>query len=74
MDKGRSALRMMDDHLGRHDWLVGDAPTLADVSLYAYTHVAEEGGFDLADTPAVEAWLERFRELPGHITITDRPS
>ena len=73
MDKGRNALRVMDDHLGRHSWFVGDTPTLADVSLYAYTHVAEEGGFDLADTPAVEAWLARFRELPGHIAITDRP-
>ena len=73
MDKGRNALRVMDAHLGRQSWFVGDTPTLADVSLYAYTHVAEEGGFDLASYPAVEAWLARFRELPGHIAITDRP-
>ena len=72
-DKGRNALRVMDDHLGKRDWFVGDTPTLADVSLYAYTHVAGEGGFDLADYPAVEAWLARFEELPGHIAITDRP-
>ena len=73
MDKGRSALAVMDAHLAKRDWFVGDTATLADVSLYAYTHVAGEGGFDLADTPAVKAWLARFGNLPGHIAITDRP-
>ena len=47
-------------------FLVGDHPTIADISLYAYTHVAHEGGFDLADYPAVRAWLGSIGDLPGH--------
>ena len=50
-------------------WLVGDTMTLADIALYAYTHVADEGGFDLEPYPAIRAWLERVASQPGHVTI-----
>lgn len=74
MPKGEAALRVMDDHLSAKDWFVGDSCTLADVSLYAYTHVAEEGGFVLSDYPAVQAWLSRFADQNPHILITDHPN
>ena len=67
---GEAAPALMDEHLGRQDWLVGDGLTLADIALYAYTHVAEEGGFDLAHYPSVRAWLGRVAAEPGHIPIT----
>lgn len=51
-------------------FLVGDRATIADLALYAYTHNAEEGGFDLNDYPAVGAWLERIAAEPGHVAIT----
>lgn len=71
-DNGVAALRLMDAHLRERPWLVGAAPTIADIALYAYTHVADEGGFTLADYPAVQAWLSRFAALPGYVAI-DRP-
>lgn len=52
---GEAALKLMDEHLSGRAWLVGDSLTLADVALYAYTHVAESGGFRLGDHPNVEA-------------------
>ena len=66
---GEAALKLMDDHLATHDWLVGDGLTLADIALYAYTHVAEEGGFRLADTQHVQAWCARVAALPGYVPI-----
>ena len=66
---GEAALKVMDDHLATHDWLVGDGLTLADIALYAYTHVAEEGGFRLADTQHVQAWCARVAALPGYVPI-----
>ena len=50
-------------------WDAGDEPTLADITLYAYTHVAHEGGFDLDGRPAVRAWLDRVASQPGHVPI-----
>jgi len=67
---GEAALALMDEHLGRRDWFVMDRLTLADIALYAYTHVAEEGGFSLQPYPNVRAWLARVAALPGHIPIT----
>ena len=67
LEKGEAALEVMEGHLARHDWFVGDSCTLADVSLYAYTHVADEGGFDLAQFPYVQAWLARFSAQDDHI-------
>jgi glutathione S-transferase len=67
--RGAKALRAMDQHLEGREWFVGDAPTLADIALYAYTHVAPEGGFDLEPLPNVRAWLDRFASMPGHVPI-----
>ncbi|MEM7729809.1 MAG: glutathione S-transferase family protein [Pseudomonadota bacterium] len=74
MPKGEAALAVMDGHLAQHDWFVGKRCSLADVSLYAYTHVAGEGGFDLDDYPAVQEWLARFAARDGHIPITQLPN
>jgi len=66
---GEAALKLMDEHLRGRDWLVGDRLSLADVALYAYTHVAEEGGFRLAGYPAVSAWLGRVADRPGYLPM-----
>ena len=66
---GARALEAMERHLDTHAWLVGDMMTLADVALYAYTHVADEGEFDLAPYANVRAWLERVAAQPGHVPI-----
>ena len=66
---GYRALDAMERHLVGRDWLVGTGMTIADISLYAYTHVAHEGGFDLAGYPAIESWLGRVAAEPGHVTI-----
>lgn len=67
---GRTALGVMEEHLGGGGFFVGAGYTIADIALYAYTHVAHEGGFDLAGLPAVRKWLERVNSQPGHIPIT----
>ena len=69
--RGLQALRVMDDHLARRDYFVGDAYSIADVALYAYTHVANEGGYDLAPYAALKQWLKRVRQQPKHLLITD---
>jgi glutathione S-transferase len=66
---GYKALDAMERHLVDRNWLVGAVMTIADISLYAYTHVAHEGGFDLAGYPAIQAWLGRVAAEPGHVTI-----
>ena len=66
---GHRALAAMERHLGGRRFLVGDGLTLADIALYAYTHVAGEGGFDLEPYPAVRAWLDRVAAAPGHVPI-----
>ena len=60
----------MEGHLAGREFLVGGRYTIADIALYAYTHVAGEGGFDLAGYPAIGAWLDRVAAEPGHVTIT----
>jgi glutathione S-transferase len=67
---GEAALGVMDGHLRTRRFFVGEAYSVADIALYAYTHVADEGGFDLEPYPAVRAWLERVRAPPGHVPIT----
>jgi glutathione S-transferase len=67
---GHAALNVMEDHLAANDYFVADRYTVADISLYAYTHVANEGGFDLEGFPAVRAWLDRVAAQPGHVPIT----
>jgi len=67
---GYRALGAMEGHLaGGREWFVGDRMTLADIALYAYTHVAHEGGFELGRFPAVQAWLSRVAAMPGHVPI-----
>jgi glutathione S-transferase len=68
---GKAALKAMDRHLAERQFLVADRYTIADIALYAYTHVAPEGRFDLHPYPAVRVWLERVAAQPGHIKITD---
>ncbi|QKS01854.1 glutathione S-transferase family protein [Sphingomonas sp. CL5.1] len=66
---GHEALKLMDEHLQRAEWFAAGRFTLADIALYAYTHVAGEGGLNLSHYPAVEAWLARVAALPGHIAM-----
>ena len=68
--RGYEALDVMEGHLGSHPFFVADRYTIADIALYAYTHVAHEGGFDLTPYPAVTSWLERVRSQPEHVPIT----
>ncbi|WP_370194301.1 glutathione S-transferase family protein [Aurantimonas coralicida] len=66
---GHKALAVMEQRLGAAQWLVGDAPSLADIALYAYTHRAGEGGFELTDYPGIRAWLARIEALPDYRPI-----
>jgi len=66
---GEAALRLMDEHLAMHDWFVGHGITLADIALFAYTHVAGEGGFVLDDFPAIQRWIGRIEALPGFVPL-----
>jgi glutathione S-transferase len=66
---GNRALEALEGHLDGREWLVGDAFSIADVSLYAYVHVAGEGGFDLGPYPAVGAWIERLAARPGYVPL-----
>jgi glutathione S-transferase len=66
---GYAALDAMDGSLRRSEFLVGDAYSIADISLYAYTHVAHEGGFELESYPAIRTWLERVAAQPRHVAI-----
>jgi len=66
---GYVALDAMERHLVDRTFLVGERYSVADISLYAYTHVAHEGGFDLAPYPAIRAWLDRVAGRPGHVAI-----
>jgi glutathione S-transferase len=68
---GRRVLQAMDDHLRTRTFLVGERYTVADIALYAYTHVAGEGGFQLSDYPAVQSWLARVSSQPGHRALLD---
>jgi len=73
LDAGNLALGVMERRLASANWLVDNAYSVADMALYAYTHVAEEGGFDLARYPGVRAWIERVAAQPGHVPIGWRP-
>jgi glutathione S-transferase len=70
-DRGSKALEVMERHLTDHAYFVAERYSIADVALYAYTHVADEGGFDLFGYPEINAWLSRVADEPGHITIDD---
>jgi glutathione S-transferase len=66
---GSAALELMDKHLAANAFFCGDAVTLADIALYPYTHVAEEGGFGLGDYPHIIAWIARVEALPGFVPM-----
>jgi glutathione S-transferase len=67
---GYAALGVMEQRLVNHPFLVADRYTLADIALYAYTHVADEGGFSLENFPGIRAWIDRVQAQPQHIPIT----
>jgi glutathione S-transferase len=68
---GERALAAMEGHLSQHQFLVAERYTIADITLYAYTHVAPEGGFSLEPYPAIREWLTRVAAHPGHISIAE---
>jgi glutathione S-transferase len=70
MKRGHAALDVMEKHLAARTYFVGERFGLADIALYAYTHVAGEGGFDLGPYPAIRAWLARVEAQPNHVAIT----
>ncbi|MGY6547439.1 MAG: glutathione S-transferase family protein [Roseinatronobacter sp.] len=72
LEAGQSLLALMERHLQGRAWLVGEALSLADICLYAYTHTAEtRGGYDLAPYPALRDWLARIAALPGYVGLDD---
>jgi glutathione S-transferase len=71
--RGNLALGVMESRLASRQWLAGDGFSVADIALYAYTHVAHQGGFDLATYPGVNAWLARVAARPGHVAMEWRP-
>ena len=66
---GYKALDVMEQQLGTNTFIAGSEYSIADIALYAYTHVADEGGFDLKDYPAIRAWLERVKATPGYVPM-----
>ncbi|NEP12306.1 MAG: glutathione S-transferase family protein [Symploca sp. SIO1A3] len=68
-EPGYAALSVMEQHLTNHNFFVSDRYTIADISLFAYTHVADEGGFNLTRFPAIQAWLKRVQAQPRYISI-----
>lgn len=69
--RGDQALGVMEQHLAKRSFFVAERYGLADIALYAYTHVAHEGSFDLSRFPGIRAWLERVAAQPDHVLITD---
>jgi glutathione S-transferase len=74
MEEGHRALGVMENHLKRHRYFVADRYTVADIALYAYTHLADQCDFDLAAFPYIRAWLDRVAADPGHILMDWRPA
>ncbi|MBW4562175.1 MAG: glutathione S-transferase family protein [Mojavia pulchra JT2-VF2] len=68
-EPGYAALKVMENQLTFHTFFVGERYTIADIALFAYTHVAHEGGFDMTQFPAIQAWIERVKSQPGYISI-----
>lgn len=74
LESGHAILGRMDSHLKGRDWFVGNDPSIADISLYAYTHSAgTKGGFEMNRFPEVTAWCDRIKALPGHVGLMDLP-
>jgi len=73
LEAGKCALGVMEQRLAGSDWLAGDAYSVADIALYAYTHNAEEGGYDLARYPGIAGWIKRVAAQRSHVPIEWRP-
>jgi glutathione S-transferase len=71
LETGNRALAVMERRLGEADWLAGRAFSLADISLYAYTHMAADGGYDMGRFPGISRWLMRVAAMPRHLAIED---
>ena len=69
-EAGEAALKLMDEHLAGREWFVGHSASIADVCLFAYTHVAGEADFDLAARPALTAWMKGVEALPGYVPMS----
>jgi glutathione S-transferase len=74
MEHGYQALQVMEKHLERHRFFAADRYTVADISIYAYAHLANECDFDLTGFPAIRAWLKRIAEQPGHVRMDWQPT
>ncbi|RAM50462.1 MAG: glutathione S-transferase family protein [Hapalosiphonaceae cyanobacterium JJU2] len=70
-ESGYAALKLMENHLQSHNFFVNERYTIADIALFAHTHVAEEGGYDLQPFPAIQAWIERVKTQPRYISIKE---
>ena len=73
-EPGYAALKVMEHHLANHEFFVANRYSVADIGLYAYTHVAPEGGFELDGFPNILTWLDRIKAQPGHIDIRHIPT
>jgi len=73
-EKGNFALSVMERHLTAHDWFCPAGYSIADMALYAYTHVADEGGFDLSPYPKIGGWMARLASQPGHVAMMTETS
>jgi len=71
-EAGLAALKLMDDHLDSRRWFAGDQFSLADICLFAYTHVADEANFDLEAFPDIIRWMERIMTMPGHVDLDEQ--
>ena len=74
IENGSLALGVMEKHLARNDFFVGNRYTVADIALYAYTHVAHECDFDVSRCPAIRAWLKRVAAQPDHVAMDWQPA
>jgi glutathione S-transferase len=74
MEEGCRALGVMENHLQDHRYFAAGRYTIADIALYAYTHLAPTCDFDLTAFPAVRAWLDRMAEQPGHVPMDEQPA
>ncbi len=71
LERGHKALLILDAHLKKSDFVTGAGYSVADIAVYGYTHMAEQGGFDLSRYPAVSAWIRRVQETPNYAPVTD---
>src|SRR3954469_15349765 len=74
MQEGYRALRVMENHLKQHRYFAADRYTIADIALYAYTHLAHTCDFDLSGFPYIRAWLDRVSAEPGYVSMDEQPA